>query len=213
MVLCPLYLSLAVPQGADGKAPMKRSLIAVSVVLAFALSGCATSTTATKKDSPTSPTSAAATDDADTSSIPADEVSESPTPEGIPTGKVGDALQVTTDDSTGEITLQIVRVVQPGQYDSKAENGRYIQVVISAKSTSGTFSINPFDFALVDNEGQEYDQTYVTAKGPDLNARDLHVGQKAKGSIIYDAPKGALTLAYRGGGFSSEDVGVWTLGK
>lgn len=187
---------------------MKRTIVWVAA-LGLAVSGCAASTTATKApEKPGAPTSSSSTDD------PTIDDTSSPTPTEIPTAKVGETLNVTTDDSAGTITLLAVRVVAPGQYDTKADNGRYIQVVLAAKGTTGTFSINPYDFALVDADGQEYDQSYVdAAKGPDLRARDLHVGQKAKGSIIYDAAKGPLTLAYRGGGFGDEDVAAWELGK
>jgi hypothetical protein len=189
-----------------------KSTLVIATAVALALAGCAGSTTASKAESSnsTSPTSAAEATPADEPTIE----DSSPEPSGVPTGKVGDTLEITTGDGNGEITLTQVKVVRPGQYDTKAENGRYIQIVLTARSTSNNFSINPFDFALVDDEGSEYDQTFISAaKGADLKARTLHEGQRTKGSILYDAPKGALILAYRGGGFGAEDVGAWRLGR
>ncbi len=114
------------------------------------------------------------------------------------TGKAGDLFSIT--DSQGNkatITMESATTDQPGQYDYAAARGRYVEVVVAATGRSGSTSVNPYDFKLVGPDGTSYDHSYVSdSKVPRLDAKSLSSGGRSRGSIIFDAPKTALTLQY-----------------
>jgi len=124
--------------------------------------------------------------------------SADPQPGSAKTGRVGDAFSLT--DRAGNkatISMQSASTDQPGQYDRPATRGRYVEVVVAATDQSGTISLNPFDFKIVGPDGTSYNPGYVSEpKVPRLDAKELSAGDKTRGSIVFNAPKTALTLQY-----------------
>ncbi len=146
-----------------------------------------------------------------------------PEPEPEPSvGVVGDSFSVTgteyDDDAIevpigAEIKLESAQQIEPGEFDSKPEYGRYIQAVVTVKGTDGKFTVNPFDFVVSAPDGSQFEGAFVSDEGrgvPALHDRTLRQGQKVEGSLFFDVPKGeGLRLVYQP---SSESVAEWKLG-
>ena len=200
---------------------MKRSIVAIAA-LALSLSACssssmkATLSTAKVSAAPTdSSESSATTKPAATSQVPVPVDSPSESSSGPLHLSMGEAVDLSFNDITngpvkGTVAVVKAQSVKPGQYDSSAKNGRYLAVQVSMTSKSGKFDINPFDFALTDDDGTQYDQAFMMSDNlPSLNSRTLNSGQKASGWMVFDAPKTTVNFAYRGSGFNTEDQAIW----
>lgn len=157
---------------------------------------------------------------ASATSSPTSEASGSPT-SGTASGnegRIGTTFSVTRESGGGDVegtgTVQLVsaKTIQPGEFESKAENGRYLAVTIAAQGSSGTFTINPYDFKVIGPDGTEYGQGFITSGGQQLSDRALRSGQRARGEIIFDVPTGpGLELQYVPNLFSDAEPFTWRL--
>lgn len=178
-------------------------------------------TTETPEPSPSPSTSETASPTTSETASPTPKASGSPTTSGTASGnqgRVGTTFSVARGDGTGAVegtgTVQLVSIktVRPGEFESKAENGRYLAVTIAAQGSSGTFKINPYDFRVLGPDGTEYGQGFITSGGQQLNDRALRSGQRARGEIIFDVPNGSgLELQYVPNLFSDEEPFTWRL--
>lgn len=130
---------------------------------------------------------------------------------------IGQTATVTEDGAeSGEITVSKVTTSNKAQneFTDPPENGQFWFFTVKAKTTgSETFSINPFDFYVVDAEGNRYDQTsgsmyFIDSGG--LEATELNPGEQTQGRFSIDAPKNATQLVYAPG---LRSLGYWTLTK
>lgn len=128
------------------------------------------------------------------------------TSQSSPTGlKVGGAgLTATEDDGAGTITVLSVqrKTAGSGEYSDPPKNGNYLLIDVSYLCTTGTFEYNPFDWKIRDKDGRTFDSSGAFSSGYDdgaLNSGTIAKGAKARGLLVFDAPKGALTLEYGDG--------------
>lgn len=120
-------------------------------------------------------------------------------PSGLAIGK---GVTVTMDDGSGTAVVNSVkRVTQPlSDYTDAPKNGNYLIIDVTYECTSGTFRYNPFDWAVRDTEGRSYEMVPASGSGEqELDSGELSKGRKARGVIVIDAPKGALSLEYTPG--------------
>ncbi len=211
--------------------------IAAAGTLAAVLAACSGNTTATRTDAGPTPTPTTSTPsawdieqeavaeeeaagvDADASETPEEEVPEELEPA---VGKIGESFNITGTDYdddlnelefSGIVKAESIKVIQPGEWDDDPEYDRYLRVVISAESTDGKWTINPYDFQMVAPDGTTFDgDAFVDDPGapPDLNDTTVRKGRKAKGSIHFDIPKGkGLELHFNPD--DDESIAVWHL--
>lgn len=149
---------------------------------------------------------------ADDVAPPAD---DEPAPEKVQSFTIGQKATVTEDGAeSGEITVSNVEKSTKAQneYTDPPENGQFWIFTVKAKALgTEVFSINPFDFYVVDAEGNRYDQTsgsmYIIDSGS-LNATELNPGEQTQGRFAVDAPKDATQVVYAPG---LRALGYWTL--
>jgi len=133
------------------------------------------------------------------------------------TVKAGETMTLTEtllgSKTVVEITLANVKFgVKPKNEFATPSKGQFITADVTAVVKEGKYSINSADFKLVAADGTAYDST-VSLDGKDLSANDLTPGQKASGTVVFDAAKGAE----KGGKVALKnvlaegDAGYWTL--
>jgi hypothetical protein len=140
-----------------------------------------------------------------------------PSPDPIEAFTIGKTATVTEENvETGEITVSKVAKSTKAQdeYSDPPENGQFWIFTVKAKAIgTETFAINPFDFYVVDAEGNRYDQTsgsmYIIDSGS-LDAAELNPGEQTQGRFAIDAPKNATQIVYAPG---LRALGYWTLGS
>lgn len=60
----------------------------------------------------------------------------------------------------------------------------------------GTCDYNPFDWTIRNEDGEEFDQSFVDQFEPRLQSGKLRAGRKAKGYITYDLKPGTYYVEY-----------------
>lgn len=126
------------------------------------------------------------------------EDTESSTPTGL---KVGGPGITASNDGGASITVASSqrKTAGTGDYSERPKNGNYVIIDVSYTCTSGTWDYNPFDWAVRDADGRTYDIAGATSSGYEdgaLQSGTVAKGAKARGTLVVDAPKGALTLEY-----------------
>lgn len=114
-----------------------------------------------------------------------------------------DTAATVTQNGVDAATIAVAPPVdiKPGQYDTPAERGKYVNFAVTFVNTgSKPFNYNVFDFFLVLPDGQRVqDFTFVTLPKT-LPARMTHgtlnPGEKVVASVSLDVPYGAYQLAY-----------------
>lgn len=104
------------------------------------------------------------------------------------------------------------------KYGKDPQNGRFLQVNITAKATSDAdpndASVNPFNFYVVGEDGTKFENGNGNAAmglGYDgaLHATNLNPDEQVKGTVSFDVPKsGKLRVVYAP---STRALGYWTL--
>lgn len=130
--------------------------------------------------------------------------SSRPTSDSPPTGlKVGGS-GVIASDRDGEATIEVLTTERTnsslGEYGDSPTKGAYLVVEVNYECTDGQFDYNPYDWTVRDAEGRSYDQAYIGGfTGDSLNSGTIAKGAKARGTIVFDVPEGALNLEYSHG--------------
>lgn len=140
------------------------------------------------------------------------EVTDSTTPTGLRVGGAG--ITASNDDGGASIAVLSVqrKTAGTGDYSKPPKNGNYVLIDVSYTCTSGTWNYNPFDWTVRDADGRTYDTSAGYLSGytdGTLDSGTVAKGAKARGTLVVDAPKGALTLEYSAG-FNSAPA-TWTI--
>ncbi len=111
------------------------------------------------------------------------------------------------------ITLTNVKAgVKSGNQFIKPSKGQFITADVTAEVREGKHTINSSMFKLVGADGTAYDTTTMLDR-KDISGSDLTPGQKASGSVVFDAAVGAE----KGGKIALKswladgDAGYWQL--
>lgn len=108
---------------------------------------------------------------------------------------------VTASDTDGAASVAVLSVKREtkalGEYDGPPKQGNYVIFDIVYTGTQGAFNYNPFDWTVRDPDGRAYDaDAGFGFEGQSLHSGTLAKGSKARGFVIFDAPKGPLMLEY-----------------
>jgi hypothetical protein len=155
---------------------------------------------------------------------PAEETSATAvTSNGETTGKIGAALPLTWsgyDDSgdkttsTGTVTLYSAKWMTeiPGDYEQKPEKGAFLVMDVGYVGNTGAVPYNSFDFNVKDAAGHEYNGAFAQLDEPALKSGDLKPGARARGSLVFDLPRGAVTLVLApAGSFMDGELATWAI--
>jgi hypothetical protein len=137
------------------------------------------------------------------SSSPEPESDSDSPPSGLTIGATS-GITVTTDEGAAEVrVLSVKRETKSlGSYGDAPQNGTYVLVDVEYVVTSGTFDYNPFDWNVRDSEGHTFDGAAGSMSGYEgntLRSGTIAKGSKARGIVVFDAPKGPLSLEYSQG--------------
>lgn len=133
---------------------------------------------------------------------PSTENTDTSIPTGLTVG--GPGITATNDDGGAKITVLSVhrKATGTGDYGEPPKNGNYVLIDVTYECTTGTFDYNPFDWNVRDADGRTYDSSGAFSSGYSdaaLDSGTLGKGSKARGTLVFDAPKGSLTLEYSAG--------------
>ena len=109
--------------------------------------------------------------------------------------------QHATADAANPILAQRVHGL-PAQGTSTPRSAAFSLLIdVEYTCTSGTCHYNPADWTVRAKDGRTYDDADYESGYSDqeLDFGDLVKGAKARGLIVVDAPKGAMTLEYTSG--------------
>jgi Domain of unknown function (DUF4352) len=148
----------------------------------------------------------------------AEETTTTTEEEAIARHKLGETAELSAADGSfaAAITVNSVtsRKKTNSQFGEKPSHGRYVEITVTAVGKSGSFSINPYDFYLLDPDGTRYqygEGNGFTEEVPNpINAADLKPGEKLKGRLLFDASPKAAVIGYSPS-FSGETVAIWSL--
>ena len=117
------------------------------------------------------------------------------TPTNASAVKVG--AQVPFTDHKGDAgvaTLHSAEWVTTNELGDSPKHGAYLLLDVSVKATKGEpTGTNPFDWEVKDADGRGYQQT-VSGFEPRLQASGIEPGETARGYVLYDLPKGPVTV-------------------
>ena len=179
-----------------------------TMTLLAALLAALTMTAACSSGATIEDDAAAAGTDSSTSSTPVAEEDEPDGPTVVPFGAEATITELGTEVGTLSVPAPTVAKKEPGAWGMKPENGVFWIIRPTYKATD-RWDTNPWDWAIIDADGQRYDLALVTELGkPQLDALTLNAGEKNKGAVVIDAPKDATTLVYAPTG---ENLAQWDL--
>ncbi len=141
---------------------------------------------------------------------------------GTATGEIGAALPLTwsgydnsgvAKTSTGTVTVYAAKWMTEiaGAFDQKPEKGAYLVIDVGYVGKTGAVPYKPFDFNVKDAAGHEYNGTAAQLDEPGLSSGDLKVGAKARGSLVFDLPRGAVTLTLAPSAAMAGDLATWAI--
>ena len=214
-----------------GSAPIAapRATVTVSSVSTVTMNVTAEGSNPPAPDPVTVTETATETETVTNTAAPVEAPSESSAPSaaddgagGTVSGKMGAALPLTWsgyDDSgnpttsTGTVTLYSAKWMTdiPGQFEQKPEKGAFLILDVGFVGKTGAVPYNPFDFTVKDAAGHEYDGAYAQLDEPELSSGKLKVGAKARGSLVFDLPRGAVTLTLAPSGSLRDDLATWAI--
>jgi hypothetical protein len=138
--------------------------------------------------------------------IPDPTTSADDTESSVPTGLTVGGPGITAKNDDGGATIDVLSVQRKksgtGDYSDPPKNGNYVLIDMSYLCTSGTWDYNPYDWNVRYASGRTYDSSGAYSSGYDdqaLHSATLGKGAKARGTLIFDAPKTGLTLEYDAG--------------
>lgn len=107
-------------------------------------------------------------------------------------------------------------VKEPGSYGDKPTKGEFLvlDVAVSVTRSDDTVFVLDSDFKFIGADGTAYGTSYQMGFGESLSAAELRAGQKAKGKLVFDLPKGAWktgTLQYAASFMDGDATCLWKL--
>lgn len=137
--------------------------------------------------------------------------------DALPSGVVGKALTVslkTVDEvgATVAVTINSAKRFTPPKtgYAAAATNGTYLLLDVTIVSKKGKVTYNPLYFKARGTDGQEYTpELMLSSSSKGMQSGELRSGQKVRGTIAFDAPKGEMEIDLTGVMF--DDVASWQI--
>lgn len=132
--------------------------------------------------------------------------------------KIGAALPISSSsrlDSSqlGEGTVTLLAVKDKDRcaesYCSVTKGKRLYSIQVTYRGTSGEISYNPYDWSLIDAEGQQYSEQYhsAAALGQRLSSGDVGTGRTVKGVVTFEVPSSVRVTMV-----DFSNIGDWKVG-
>jgi hypothetical protein len=152
---------------------------------------------------------------------PADQ-SPNPPPQaqGPKTFQLGESAVITNGSGRNLGTYQVAAAdvttqVGHGYMAETPSHGNFVVVTLKAHALGHGFSVNPFDWVLIDPQtGRRYDPGDGNSLfGPSsFNSSTLYPGETYSGKTTFDVPVGHGQLALLGGSWGDKVIGIWKFG-
>ena len=195
---------------------LRLAIVSASAVALLTACGGGTELVSKTSSSTSSSTSSPSSD----SSAPSESTSPEPeeTEDGPKTFAVGATATVTQgeEDAATIVVTKAIKTRTPEQeYGDKPENGRFLIATMTVKNVgTESFDINPYDFYVVDSEGNHYDygdgNAFFAIDGKELHAVTLNKGEKVSGRVAFDVPNKTVNMVYAPG---QQALGQWVVKK
>ncbi|MBM7797832.1 hypothetical protein JOE57_000753 [Microlunatus panaciterrae] len=104
----------------------------------------------------------------------------------------GNSIDFTSTEGSGRLQILEHEWVTGGA--EPPISGSYLRIEIELSSTDGEISYDSAFFQAFDARGQLFDSTHLGAKDPLLDIGVLRPGQRVRGFISFDMPRGDVTL-------------------
>lgn len=163
-----------------------RLFTSVGLALALSLfgSGCSSSAASKVSAAPPSSTQAAPGGSVATLSHTSPSATAPSTP---PSVRYGQPVRYADQDGSADITVSAPRTAKPSQYTTV--NGSLYEVTVSISGISGIYSPNAMLFVARSAAGDSY-PAQVAAVNGELGIDTVATGQKSRGNVAFDVPKG-----------------------
>jgi FlaG/FlaF family flagellin (archaellin) len=104
----------------------------------------------------------------------------------------GDRIQFTTSEGSGQLILLRHSWVTDGR--TPPASGSYLRVEVELICDSGSVDYDPYNFQVFDHMGQLFETAIDGAGDSMLETGTLHAGERVRGTVAFDMPRGEATL-------------------
>lgn len=102
------------------------------------------------------------------------------------------SVEFTTDTGTGR--LRVVRHSWDAGQAEPPQNGSYLQVTVEVVAETGSVDYDADNFEAFDADGGVFEVVPAGASGALLGIGTLSAGERVRGLLTFDLPRGAVTL-------------------
>jgi hypothetical protein len=103
-----------------------------------------------------------------------------------------DRIDFVSDKGAGQLIIRTRSWVRAGQVPPVS--GSYLRVEVELVCTSGQVDYDPYHFQAFDRSGQLFEMTVEGAGGRALGVGTLLKGDRTRGTVAFDMPRGDVTL-------------------
>ena len=103
-----------------------------------------------------------------------------------------DRIDFVSDEGTGQLILRTRSWVSDGVVPP--DYGSYLRVEVELVCTSGEVDYDPYHFQAFDRSGQLFEMEKNGAAGRELGVGTLRAGERIRGIVAFDMPRGEVTL-------------------
>jgi hypothetical protein len=103
-----------------------------------------------------------------------------------------DRIDFVSNDGTGQLIMRTRSWVSDGRVPPTS--GSYLRVEVELVCTSGEVDYGPYNFQAFDRSGQLFEMTVDGTGGRVLSVGTLQAGERIRGTIAFDMPRGEVTL-------------------
>ena len=119
--------------------------------------------------------------------IPSVQVAEPP---GVVTQE--DRIDFISNDGTGQLTMLTRSWVRDGRVPPSS--GTYLRVEVELICATGQVDYDPYNFQAFDQSGRLFEMAVEGTAGRVLSVGTLRAGERTRGVIAFDMPRGEATL-------------------
>jgi hypothetical protein len=103
-----------------------------------------------------------------------------------------DRIDFVSNDGTGQLIMRTRSWISGGQVPPTT--GSYLRVEVELVCTSGEVDYGPYNFQAFDRSGQLFEMAVDGTGGRVLSVGTLRAGERIRGTIAFDMPRGEVTL-------------------
>ena len=103
-----------------------------------------------------------------------------------------DRIDFVSNDGTGQLIMRTRSWVSGGPVPPTT--GSYLRVEVELVCTTGEVDYGPYNFQAFDRSGQLFEMAVDGTAGRGLPVGTLRAGERIRGTIAFDMPRGEVTL-------------------